>query len=596
LSNLSEAAREGLAAYLIQHCYLVVVAASDRSAAYRIFAVMNDRGLDLSPTDILKAEIIGALPEAQRDAYTEAWENIEEELGRGRFRELFGHIRMLHARTKAKGNLTDEFRRDVADHFDPARLIDDEIGPLAEAFQVVRDASFEATQGAESVNVPLVQLSRLDNADWVPPAMAFVRAHDNDPAHLARLLADLERLAYGLLLLGANVTNRIARYGRLLRDLSDQKDLLSDGSPLQLDADEQSRIWPSEIHGFFVLIETPLSFVEHVIVPNPADWLPFLSRHLAPLIGVANQSSLIALHRRVGNAFIAWARHGKRNSRQRIDPLIEESPALKERVGPARARDSGNTQLSKDFPSGVLVMTGANSAVGAFVKINGERHYLWRAVDHEGEVLESFMTKTRDKKAVLKFLRKSMKCHGWSATVVTDRLRSYGAALKEIDAADRQESGRWLNNRAENSHLPFRQRERAILRFRRMRSLQKFASVHASISNHFNSERSFYFRANIKKTRPERRDRDTRIVGRDQRLACVQGDGAVVADDGLAHRGRYRRAAGQLPCRGRLLRRRTDVLLGREDRLRGGTTWPHNAPRTASSACPFKSSGQIRNV
>lgn len=242
LSNLSEVAREGLAAYLIQHCYLVVVAASDRSAAYRIFAVMNDRGLDLSPTDILKAEIIGALPEAQRDAYTEAWENIEEELGRGRFRELFGHIRMLHARTKAKGNLTDEFRRDVADHFDPARLIDDEIGPLAEAFQVVRDASFEATQGAESVNVPLVQLSRLDNADWVPPAMAFVRAHDNDPAHLAKLLADLERLAYGLLLLGANVTNRIARYGRLLRDLSDQKDLLSDGSPLQLDPNEQNRI------------------------------------------------------------------------------------------------------------------------------------------------------------------------------------------------------------------------------------------------------------------------------------------------------------------------------------------------------------------
>lgn len=242
LSNLSEAAREGLAAYLIQHCYLVVVAASDRSAAYRIFAVMNDRGLDLSPTDILKAEIIGALPEGQRDAYTETWENIEEELGRGRFRELFGHIRMLHARKKAKGNLTDEFRRDVADRFDPAQLIDHEIGPLAEAFQVVRDASFEATQGAERINVPLVQLSRLDNADWVPPAMAFVRAHDNDPAHLARLLEDLERLAYGLLLLGANVTNRIARYGRLLRDLSDQKDLLSDSSPLQLDQDEQKRI------------------------------------------------------------------------------------------------------------------------------------------------------------------------------------------------------------------------------------------------------------------------------------------------------------------------------------------------------------------
>jgi putative transposase len=136
-----------------------------------------------------------------------------------------------------------------------------------------------------------------------------------------------------------------------------------------------------------------------------------------------------------------------------------------------------------------------------FVKINGERRYLWRAVDHEGEVLESFVTKTRDQKAALKFLRKSMKRYGRPETIVTDRLRSYGAALKEIGAADRQESGRWLNNRAENSHLPFRRRERAMLRFRRMRTLQMFASVHASVSNHFNSERSFYSRANFKKNR-----------------------------------------------------------------------------------------------
>ncbi len=73
----------------------------------------------------------------------------------------------------------------------------------------------------------------------------------------------------------------------------------------------RSRFWPSEIHGVFVLIETPLSFVEHVIVPSPADWLAFLSRYLAPLIAVANQSSLIALHGKIGNAFIAWARHGE---------------------------------------------------------------------------------------------------------------------------------------------------------------------------------------------------------------------------------------------------------------------------------------------
>ncbi len=86
------------------------------------------------------------------------------------------------------------------------------------------------------------------------------------------------------------------------------------------------------------------------------------------------------------------------------------------------------------------------------VKINGEMLYLWRAVDHEGEVLESFVTKTRDKKAALKFLRKVMRKYGRAEIIVTDKLRSYGAAMKALGVADRQETGRWLNNRAENSH------------------------------------------------------------------------------------------------------------------------------------------------
>jgi putative transposase len=136
-----------------------------------------------------------------------------------------------------------------------------------------------------------------------------------------------------------------------------------------------------------------------------------------------------------------------------------------------------------------------------FVKINGVKHYLWCAVDHEGEVLESFVTKTRDKKAALKFLKKAMRKHGRCEQYVTDKLRSYGAALKDLGAADRQETGRWLNNRGENSHLTFRRRERAMLRFRRMRSLQKFASVHASVTNHFNQERSLSSRSIFKQNR-----------------------------------------------------------------------------------------------
>lgn len=134
------------------------------------------------------------------------------------------------------------------------------------------------------------------------------------------------------------------------------------------------------------------------------------------------------------------------------------------------------------------------------MKINGERHYLWRAIDHEGEVLESLVTRTRDKKAALKFLRKTLKRHGPVRAFVTGCLRSYGAALRELGISDRQETGRLANNRVENAHLPLRRRERAILRFRRMRTLQKFAAVHASVCFHFNQQRSLSrrqgFRAN----------------------------------------------------------------------------------------------------
>jgi len=124
-----------------------------------------------------------------------------------------------------------------------------------------------------------------------------------------------------------------------------------------------------------------------------------------------------------------------------------------------------------------------------FVKINGEIHYLWRAVDHEGEVLESFVTKRRDRKAALTFLRRIIRRYGSPKAIVTDKLRSYRAAMKELGIDYRQETGQWLNNRAENSHQPFKRRERAMAKFRSTKSLQKFVSIHASVHNHFNKER-----------------------------------------------------------------------------------------------------------
>ena len=132
------------------------------------------------------------------------------------------------------------------------------------------------------------------------------------------------------------------------------------------------------------------------------------------------------------------------------------------------------------------------------MKINVETHDLWHAVDHDGEVLEVFVTKRRKRQAELKFLRKAMKRYGQTERIVIDRLKSYRASMKKIGNENKQDVERWLNDRPENSHWLLRRRERAMLEFSRMPSLQKFASDHSSVYNHFNLERHFYRRAEFK--------------------------------------------------------------------------------------------------
>jgi putative transposase len=125
-----------------------------------------------------------------------------------------------------------------------------------------------------------------------------------------------------------------------------------------------------------------------------------------------------------------------------------------------------------------------------YVKLNGEMVYLLRAVHQEGQVLESYVTRTpRDKAAALKFIKKALRRHGSPESITTDGLRSYCAAMNELGNRDKPEVGRWANNRVESSYLPYRRRERVMLRFRQMKTLQKFASVHANIHDHFSLER-----------------------------------------------------------------------------------------------------------
>ena len=138
-----------------------------------------------------------------------------------------------------------------------------------------------------------------------------------------------------------------------------------------------------------------------------------------------------------------------------------------------------------------------------FVKIGGETHYIGPAVGHEGEVLEAVVTKRHDKKAVLKVLKALIKRYGQPTAIVTDKLKSYRSAMKELGFQNKQEVGGRLNNRAENNHLLFQQQGYAMQGFRKEETLQKFTSVHAQIYNHFNGERHLVNRQIFKEFRSE---------------------------------------------------------------------------------------------
>ena len=209
LDSVERAIREQLAMFLVRRAYLVVVSASDQNSAYRIFSVMNDRGLDLSPTDILKADIIGAMPESIRRDYTDQWEQTEEELGRDDFKDLFSHIRMIRMKSKQRGTLNQEFRDSVLQEINGRDFIDEVLMPFAESYEVVSRAAYESTDDSEQVNGYLRHLGRLDNYDWMPPAVLFFQRYRNDFEALRIFTRDLERLAYSLFVLRENINSRI---------------------------------------------------------------------------------------------------------------------------------------------------------------------------------------------------------------------------------------------------------------------------------------------------------------------------------------------------------------------------------------------------
>jgi hypothetical protein len=239
LAALQPEERAKLYEYLIAHSYLVTVEASDAASAYRIFSVMNARGLDLSPTDILKAEIIGSIPVTKREQFTEKWEDIEEMLGREKFRDLFGHIRMIYKRTKMRGSLESEFRDAVKPQADPIGFVDNVLRPYATAYEAVCNQDFASTSHAEVINSQLKHLARLDNYDWEAPTIRYLAKKDVKSEDVATFLVAMEKLAYGLFITRADINERVGRYGKLIEAIEADTDLYAAASPLLLTDSEK---------------------------------------------------------------------------------------------------------------------------------------------------------------------------------------------------------------------------------------------------------------------------------------------------------------------------------------------------------------------
>jgi hypothetical protein len=228
--------------FLVQRCFLVAVSTPSQQSAFRVFSVLNSRGLDLLPTDIIKSDVIGKISPAQREKYNEIWEELEVETGRDGFAEVFGHIRMIYAKDKARRALLDEFRERVIDKSSSAEdLVARVIEPYTHAYLVAKHAEFVSTAKADEVNALLRWLNRIDNADWLPSAIRFLADHMGDAKYVHWFIGQLERLAAFMHICGYDVNGRIERYARVLSALEKPNSIDQPVAAVELTEHEKAR-------------------------------------------------------------------------------------------------------------------------------------------------------------------------------------------------------------------------------------------------------------------------------------------------------------------------------------------------------------------
>lgn len=211
---------ESFGKFLVQRCILVAVSTQSQQSAFRVFSVLNSRGLDLLPTDIIKSDVIGLVTPEVREKYNDIWEGLEVQTGRDGFAEVFGHIRMIYAKDKARRALLDEFReRVIAKASPPEDLIDKIIEPYTKAYLVAKHAQYVSEANAADINGLLRWLNRIDNSDWLPSAMKFLAEHQSDTTYVHWFIKRLERLAAFMHICGYDVNKRIQRYAEVVSAL-----------------------------------------------------------------------------------------------------------------------------------------------------------------------------------------------------------------------------------------------------------------------------------------------------------------------------------------------------------------------------------------
>jgi len=227
--------------FLVQRCFLVAVSTPNQQSAFRVFSVLNSRGLDLLPTDIIKSNVIGSIASARQDEFTETWEELEVETGRSSFAEVFGHIRMIYAKEKARRALLDEFRERVIEKTGSAEsLITEVIEPYTQAYLIAKRCQYVSTSNAAEINTLLKWLNRIDNSDWLPTAMKFLAENSSDAVYVHWFLRKLERLAACMHICAYDVNARIERYATVLRALEMEHSVAAPVSAVELTAGEKT--------------------------------------------------------------------------------------------------------------------------------------------------------------------------------------------------------------------------------------------------------------------------------------------------------------------------------------------------------------------